>query len=52
MRQQVDRTELLRDARAGFIAYVPVGSIKKGEALVTTGAGKTTQCGVCHAIAA
>jgi cytochrome c553 len=27
---------------------VPVGSVKKGEALVTNGAGKTTQCGVCH----
>ena len=33
----------------GFIAYVPPGSVKKGEALVTTGGGgKTTQCGVCH----
>jgi len=41
-------TEVLRDARSGFIAYVPVGSIKKGEALVTNGAGKTTQCAVCH----
>jgi cytochrome c553 len=41
-------TEILRDARSGFTAYVPVGSIKKGEALVTTGAGKTTACGVCH----
>jgi cytochrome c553 len=41
-------TEVLRDARSGFIAYVPVGSIKKGEALVTNGAGRTTQCGLCH----
>jgi len=41
-------TELLRDARSGFIAYVPVGSVEKGEALVTRGAGKTVQCGVCH----
>jgi len=41
-------TEVLRDARSGFTAYVPVGSLKKGEALVTTGAGKTTKCGVCH----
>jgi cytochrome c553 len=39
---------LLRDARSGFVAYVPVGSIKKGEALVNTGAGKTTACAVCH----
>jgi cytochrome c553 len=43
-----EHTELLRDPHSGFIAYVPVGSIKKGEALVTNGAGKTTQCGVCH----
>ena len=25
-----------------------MGSLKKGEALVTTGGGKTTACGVCH----
>jgi cytochrome c553 len=45
---QPDATEALRNPRSGFIAYAPVGSIKKGEALVTTGAGKTIQCGVCH----
>jgi cytochrome c553 len=44
-----DLSENLRDPRSGFIAYVPVGSIKKGEWLVTTGgAGKTVRCGVCH----
>jgi cytochrome c553 len=42
------RTESLRDPHSGFTAYVPVGSIKKGEALVTTGGGKTTRCSVCH----
>jgi cytochrome c553 len=46
--ENTEGTELLRDARSGFIAYVPVGSIKKGEALVTTGTGKTTACAVCH----
>ena len=40
--------EGLRDPRSGFVAYVPSGSIKKGEALVKTGGGKTTACGVCH----
>jgi cytochrome c553 len=46
----VEATEVLRDARSGFIAYVPVGSIKKGEALVMKGgAGKTTPCTICHA---
>jgi cytochrome c553 len=45
-----ETTEMLRDPRSGFIAYVPVGSIKKGEALVMKGgAGKTTQCTICHA---
>jgi cytochrome c553 len=43
-----DDTEVLRNPRSGFIAYAPFGSIKKGEALVMTGAGKTIQCGVCH----
>jgi len=41
-------TENLRNPRSGFIAYAPIGSIKKGEALVTTGAGRTTACAVCH----
>jgi cytochrome c553 len=39
----------LRDTHSGFLAYVPVGSIKKGETLVTTGGdGKTISCAVCH----
>ena len=43
-----DRTDL-RDPRSGFVAYVPVGSIKKGEALAATGgSGRTTTCAVCH----
>jgi cytochrome c553 len=46
--KDAEGTEVLRDARSGFFAYVPVGSLKKGEALVTTGANKTTKCGVCH----
>jgi cytochrome c553 len=46
--EDAEATEVLRNPHSGFIAYVPVGSIKKGEALVTKGAGKTTQCGLCH----
>jgi len=39
----------LRDPHSGFVAYVPPGSIKKGESLVTTGDnGKTISCTVCH----
>jgi cytochrome c553 len=38
-----------RDARSRFIAYAPVGSIAKGEALAKSGgAGKTVACGTCH----
>jgi cytochrome c553 len=40
--EDLARTEL-RDAASGFVAYVPVGSIKKGEALV-----KARSCGTCH----
>ncbi|MEO8630984.1 MAG: cytochrome C-binding protein, partial [Betaproteobacteria bacterium] len=47
MPENLERTEL-RDASSGFIAYVPIGSIGKGEALVSTGAGKTIQCSICH----
>jgi cytochrome c553 len=42
--------EALRDPRSGFVAYVPVGSIKKGEALVKSGGGKTTACAICHGV--
>src|SRR5258705_1155324 len=48
----------LRDSHAGFVAYVPKGSIARGEELATTGGdhvvngkivkGKTVACGICH----
>jgi cytochrome c553 len=41
--ENADATEVLRDPRGGFFAYAPVGSVKKGAALV-----KTKQCAVCH----
>jgi cytochrome c553 len=38
-----------RDPTSGFVAYVPKGSIAKGEALVKNGGGgKTIACGICH----
>jgi len=54
-----ERTDKYRDPHSGFIAYVPMGSLAKGEALVTTGADagidakiaanrKTMACGACH----
>jgi cytochrome c553 len=46
------RTEI-RDPHSGFIAYVPPGSIAKGEALVKGGESgketvKTVPCAICH----
>jgi cytochrome c553 len=43
-----EATETLRNPRSPFIAYAPLGSLRKGEALVTMGVGKTVQCGTCH----
>jgi cytochrome c553 len=38
-----------RDSRSQFVAYVPKGSIAKGEALARTGGpGTTTPCATCH----
>ncbi len=40
---------LLRDGHLSYTAYVPMGSISRGEKIVTTGAdGKTVACGICH----
>ncbi|HXP45941.1 MAG TPA: hypothetical protein VN810_01620 [Terriglobales bacterium] len=39
----------LRDSSIGFVAYVPPGSVKKGEELVSKGgSGKTLRCSICH----
>jgi len=46
--KNAEATEILRDPHSGFFAYVPPGSLKKGEALVTKASSKTTQCGACH----
>jgi cytochrome c553 len=44
-----DATEIYRNPRSGWIAYVPIGSVKKGEDLVIRGgAGKTVACAACH----
>jgi cytochrome c553 len=49
MPENTEATEILRNPRSGFIAYVPTGSLKKGLQLVMSGVnGKTTQCTVCH----
>jgi len=53
-----EQAETYRNPHSGFVAYVPVGSLKKGKDLVTTGGtkimgdqivpGRTTPCGLCH----
>ena len=58
MPQDEEQAETYRNPRSGFVAYVPVGSIKKGKDLVTTGGarivgnefirGKSTPCITCH----
>jgi cytochrome c553 len=60
MPEDEEQGDTLRNPRSGFVAYVPPGSIKKGEDLVTTGGmtivggkivqGKTTACGTCHGL--
>lgn len=58
MPEDLEQAEQYRNPRSGFVAYVPIGSIKKGKDLVTTGGarivgkefirGKTTPCITCH----
>jgi cytochrome c553 len=53
-------TNILRNPRSGFVVYAPIGSLKKGENLVTTGGaeivdgkivpGVTQACAPCHGV--
>ncbi|PYR74621.1 MAG: hypothetical protein DMF87_22250 [Acidobacteria bacterium] len=43
MPEDTYQTNILRNPRSGFVAYAPIGSLKKGEALVTA-----AKCGTCH----
>jgi len=42
MPEDTYQTNILRNPRSGFVAYVPIGSLKKGKQLVTD------QCAACH----
>ena len=46
--EDAHQANFLRNPRSGWVVYVPLGSLARGEELVTTGAGKTIQCGICH----
>jgi cytochrome c553 len=37
-----------RDPHSGFVDYVPMGSLAAGEALASSGGGKTIACAICH----
>ena len=60
MPENVEQAETLRNPHSGFVAYAPLGSIKKGQDLVTTGGmrvvgneiiqGKSTPCITCHGL--
>jgi cytochrome c553 len=43
MPEDTYQTNILRNPRLGFVAYAPVGSLKRGEALVMS-----AKCGTCH----
>ena len=43
-------TEVLRNPRSGFRAYVPIGSVEKGKQLAAGGRGKTSACSLCHGV--
>jgi cytochrome c553 len=46
--QSTHDTNMLRNPRSGMVAYAPVGSLKRGEEIVTTGGGTSVQCLTCH----
>lgn len=58
MPEDEEQSETLRNPHSGFVAYVPTGSLKRGENLVTLGGmtvadgkivpGKTIACAGCH----
>ena len=54
MPENVRDAEVMRNPRSGWVAYVPPGSLQKGEALVMTGTtsngDKVTACAACHGL--
>jgi cytochrome c553 len=57
MPEDTIKTAKLRSPRSGYVAYAPIGSLKRGEMLVRTGnamsgatiqEGRTVACGACH----
>lgn len=38
----------IRDPHSGFVAYVPPGSVRRGEMLVKSAGGSSPTCATCH----
>jgi cytochrome c553 len=45
--ENAEATQVLRDPRSGFVAYVPVGSIQKGRELAMRNSD-SGRCQLCH----
>lgn len=41
-------TNMLRNPRSGMVAYAPIGSLKRGETIATTGGDVSVECLTCH----
>jgi cytochrome c553 len=48
MPEDTYQSNMLRNPRSGMKAYVPIGSIARGEALVRTGGERSVECLACH----
>ena len=46
--EDAEMSETYRNPRSGFVAYVPPGTLKTGQALVTGGVHQTAPCAECH----
>jgi len=46
--EDAEETEIMRNPRGTFVAYVPIGSVAKGKALVDQGDENILACSACH----
>ncbi|MBI4885689.1 MAG: c-type cytochrome [Acidobacteria bacterium] len=46
--ENAELTDKMRHPRSGWLAYAPIGSLARGEEIVTKGGGRTVACAVCH----
>lgn len=46
--ENAEETEIMRNPRGSFVAYVPIGSVAKGKQLVDQTSGDILSCSACH----